>query len=108
MANNVKFANVEKQIFHGDYPLVSQPLTVKNAVKAGDVIGVDSAGNYGKYDESTYTAPYAIAYEDAAASKECSCILSAYLVESFVLLPEDAGKKLKLKQELRKIGLFLR
>lgn len=108
MANNVKFSNIEKQIFYGDYPLVSQPLTVKNAVKAGDVIGVDTAGNYGKYDETTYTVPYAVAYEDADASKECSCILSAYLMESFVLLQGDASKKLKLKQELRKIGLFLR
>lgn len=108
MANNVKFSNEEKQIFYGDYPLISEPLTVKTAVKAGDVIGVDTNGVYGKYDEETYTEPYAIAYEDTEAEKECPSILVAYLMESFVSLPEDAIKKLKLKQELRKIGLFLR
>lgn len=109
MPNNKKFTNVEKQIFFGDYPLVSQPLTVKTAVEAGDVIGVDASGNYGKYNKSaTYTTPYAIAYEGAEANKQCSAILTAYLVESFVLLPSDPTEKLKLKQELRKIGLFLR
>lgn len=108
MANNVKFTNKEKQIFFGDYPLVSVPLTVKTAVKAGDVIGVADNGDYGKYADTTYTAPYAIAYEDGEANKACSAILTAYLLESFVLLPQDAAKKLKLKQELRKIGLFLR
>lgn len=106
--NNQKFTNEEKQIFYGEFPLISQPLTVKTAVAEGDVIGVDASGNYGKYDESTYTTPYAVAYEKADTGKECSSILTAYLMESFVLLPEDAGKKLKLKQELRKIGLFLR
>jgi hypothetical protein len=109
MPNNKKFTNVEKQIFFGDYPLVSEPLAVKTAVKAGDVIGVDASGNYGKYDKSvTYTTPYAIAYEEAEANKQCSALLTAYLVESFVLLPSDPTEKLKLKQELRKIGLFLR
>lgn len=108
MANNVKFTNKEKQIFFGDYPLISVPLTVKTAVKAGDVIGVAENGDYGKYADTTYTAPYAIAYEDGEANKVCSAILTAYLLESFVLLPQDAAKKLKLKQELRKIGLFLR
>lgn len=108
MANNVKFTNKEKQIFFGDYPLVSVPLTVKTAVKAGDVIGVAENGEYGKYGEVTYKSPYAIAYEAGEANKACSAILTAYLLESFVLLPEDATEKLKLKQELRKIGLFLR
>lgn len=109
MPNNKKFTNEEKQIFFGGYPLISQPLTVKTAVKTGDVIGVDADGNYGKYDKSvTYTTPYAIAYEEAEANKQCSAILTAYLVENFVLLPSDPTEKLKLKQELRKIGLFLR
>lgn len=109
MPNNKKFTNVEKQIFFGDYPLISQPLTVKTAVEAGDVIGVDASGNYGKYNKSaTYTTPYAIAYEGAEANKQCSALLTAYLVESFVLLPSAPEEKLKLKQELRKIGLFLR
>lgn len=108
MANNIKFSNVEKQIFYGDYPLVSEALVIKTAVVAGDVIGVDTSGNYGKYDESTYTIPYAIAYEDSETNKNCSCLLAAYIVESFVKLPGEANKKLKLKQELRKIGLFLK
>lgn len=106
--NNQKFTNGEKQIFAGAYPLISEPLTVKTAVKAGDVIGTDTNGIYGKYDEVTYTTPYAVAYEDAEAEKECPSILTAYLMESFVLLPEDETKKLKLKQDLRKIGLFLK
>lgn len=108
MANNIKFSNVEKQIFHGEYPLVSEALTLKTNVEEGDVIGTDTSGNYGKYDETTYTTPYAIAYEKCTANKNCSCILSAYLMESFVKLPGEAEKKLKLKQELRKIGLFLK
>lgn len=108
MANNVKFTNKERQIFFGDYPLISEPLTIKTAVKAGDVIGTDEQGVYGKYDETTYTTPYAIAYEDGEADKSCACILTAYLVEDFVLLPDAADKKLKLKQELRKIGLFIK
>lgn len=106
--NNVKFTNEEKQIFYGDYPLISEALLVKTAVDAGDVIGVDADGNYGKYDEATYTTPYAVVYEKGEADTNCSCILTAYLMESFVLLPEDDTKKLKLKQELRKIGLFLK
>ena len=40
MPNNKKFTNAEKQIFFGDYPLVSEPLAVKTAVKAGDVIEI--------------------------------------------------------------------
>lgn len=109
--NNTKFTNEEKQIFYGDYPLVAQSLPVKSTVVAGDVIGVDAEGNYGKYDEVTYTTPYAVATQGVAFSSDpvnCECILAAYLMESFVLLPEDASKKLKLKQELRKIGIFLR
>lgn len=108
MSNNVKFTNQEKQIFYGNYPLISEALVVKTAVKEGDVIGVDTSGNYGKYDEATYTTPYAVAYEAGEINKSCSCILTAYLMESFVLLPEAADKKLKLKQELRKISLFLK
>lgn len=109
--NNTKFTNEEKQIFYGDYPLVAQSLPVKSTVVAGDVIGVDAEGNYGKYDEATYTIPYAIATQGVTFSSDpvnCECLLAAYLMESFVLLPEDASKKLKLKQELRKIGIFLR
>lgn len=111
MANNQKFSNEERQIFYGNYPLVSESLPLKTSVEEGDVIGVDEAGNYGKYDESTYTTPYAIAYEGATFSSDpvnCTCLLSAYVVEKFVKLPQDAGKKLKLKQELRKIGLFIK
>lgn len=109
--NNTKFTNEEKQIFYGDYPLVVQSLPVKSTVVAGDVIGVDAEGNYGKYDEATYTTPYAVATQGVTFSSDpvnCECILAAYLMESFVLLPEDTSKKLKLKQELRKIGIFLR
>lgn len=109
--NNTKFTNEEKQIFYGDYPLVAQSLPLKTTVIEGDVIGVDAEGNYGKYDEITYTTPYAVATQKVTFSSDpvnCECILSAYLMESFVLLPSDAGKKLKLKQELRKIGIFLR
>ena len=75
----------EKQIFHGDYPLVSQPLTVKNAVKAGDVIGVDASGNYGKYNESTYTTPYAVAYEDAEATKRMFLYIISILSRKFCI-----------------------
>ena len=105
--NNTKFTNEEKQIFYGDYPLVAQSLPLKTTV----IEGVDAEGNYGKYDESTYTTPYAVATQGVTFSSDpvnCECILAAYLMESFVLLPSDAGKKLKLKQELRKIGIFLR
>lgn len=109
--NNTKFTNEEKQIFYGDYPLVAQSLPLKTTVVAGDVIGIDAEGNYGKYDEVTYTTPYAVATQGVTFSSDpvnCECLLAAYLMESFVLLPEDASKKLKLKQELRKIGIFLR
>lgn len=109
--NNTKFTNEEKQIFYGDYPLVAQSLPLKTTVVAGDVIGVDAEGNYGKYDEATYTTPYAVATQGVTFSSDpvnCECILAAYLMESFVLFPEDTSKKLKLKQELRKIGIFLR
>lgn len=109
--NNTKFTNEEKQIFYGDYPLVAQSLPLKTTVIEGDVIGVDAEGNYGKYDEATYTTPYAVATQGVTFSSSpvnCECILAAYLMESYVLLPVNAGKKLKLKQELRKIGIFLR
>lgn len=109
--NNTQYANEEKQIFYGDYPLVAQSLPLKTTVVEGDVIGVDAEGNYGKYDEATYTTPYAVATQGVTFSSDpvnCECILAAYLMENFVLLPSDAGKKLKLKQELRKIGIFLR
>lgn len=111
MANNYKFSNEEKQIFYGDYPLVVESLPLKTTVAAGDVIGVDASGNYGKYDEETYTIPYAVAYAPATHESEdvkCECLLAASLMESFVLLPEEPAKKVKLKQELRKIGLFLK
>ena len=112
MANNQKFSNEERQIFYGNYPLVSESLPLKTSVEEGDVIGVDEAGNYGKYNKSvTYTTPYAIAYEGATFSSDpvnCTCLLAAYVVEKFVKLPENASEKLKLKQELRKIGLFIK
>lgn len=109
MANNTVFTNKEKQIFTENYPLISEEGLVKTAVVAGDVIGMDTTGNLGKYDKSvTYTTPYAVAYEDTAANKKCPLIVTACLMEDFVKLPADATEKRNLKLELRKLGIFIR
>lgn len=111
MSNNVTFEHVEKQIFSGTYPIVPTTLSVKSTITEGDIIGVSTAGEYGKFDEATYTIPYAIAYGSATyvdTAIPCNCILTGEVVESFVKLPTDTAKKLSLVQELRKIGLFIR
>ena len=112
MPNNVKFNKEDKQIFHGSYPFIAQPLPLKTSAEEGNIKAVSTAGDYGVYDGTTYTEPYAIAMgavTHTTAEVECECILTGYLMQSFVKIPfeKDADKR-KLIQMLKKQGIYLR
>lgn len=108
---NTTFSNEEKQIFYGNYPLVVQSLPLKTSVTAGNIVGVSTNGDYGLYDGTTYSEPYAIAHEDVTYTDRevnCECILSAYLMKDFVKMSGGESDKRKLIQMLKKQGIFLR
>lgn len=106
---NNKFFSREEQGIFGSYPVLTDDLTVKTEIEAGDIIGVAENGDYGKYSAETYKQVYAIAYNQAKANEKCVAILSACVLESFVKFPEKAAeKKLKIKQELKKVSIFIK
>lgn len=107
----MKMTYEAKGMFRGHHPFIAQPLTLKTAIKTGEIIGVAANGDYGKYDESTYTQVYAIATQDVeltSGTAVSEALLTAYLVKDFVKFTStEAAKILKETQELRKIGIFI-
>ncbi|MBR8701152.1 hypothetical protein IX317_001850 [Fusobacterium sp. DD29] len=99
-------------LFRGNYPFIVQSLGLKTSVEPGDIIAIDSTGNYGKYDESTYTQVYAVATQGVTYSSstvECEAVLTGYLVKDFIKF-KDSGtpdKVLKQIQELKKVGIII-
>lgn len=101
-----------KGIFRGNYPFVAQPLALKTSVEPGDIIAIDSSGNYGKYDESTYTQVYAVATQKVTYSStpiECEAILAGYIIKDFIKFKdsETPAKVLQQTQELKKVGIII-
>lgn len=107
--NNTIINYEEKGILAGTFPVVAETLKLKTSLEAGDIIGVDASGNYGKLDTATYTEPYAIAYNGAthdSTDVECVSILTGEILKDFVKLP--SGTEAVTVQKLRKLGIFIK
>lgn len=107
--NNTIVNYEEKGILAGAFPVVTEILKLKTSLEAGDIIGVDASGNYGKLDTATYTEPYAIAYNGAthdSTDVECGSILTGEILKDFVKLP--SGTEAVTVQKLRKLGIFIK
>lgn len=94
------------RILVGGFPSITDFKTVKTAIEEGDVIGISSEGNYGKYDEMTYADVYGIAYENALADSTCSILLAGEISSSFVKIATEKKEATILK--LRKNSIFIK
>ena len=107
--NNTIINYEEKGILAGAFPVVTETLKLKTSLEAGDIIGVDASGNYGKLDTATYTEPYAISCNGAthdSTDVECVSILTGEILKDFVKLP--SGTEAVTVQKLRKLGIFIK
>ena len=107
--NNTIINYEEKGILAGAFPVVAETLKLKTSLEAGDIIGVDASGNYGKLDTATYTEPYAIAYDSAThdtSDVDCVAMLTGEILKDFVKLP--SGTETATIQKLRKLGIFIK
>lgn len=94
------------RILAGGFPSITDFKIVKTAIEEGDIVGVSSDGNYGKYDEVTYTDVYGIAYDNALADSTCSILLTGEISSSFVKIPTEKKEAVILK--LRKNSIFIK
>ena len=102
--NNTIINYEEKGILAGAFPVIAETLKLKTSIEAGD-----TNGNYGKLDTSTYTEPYAIAYNGAthdSTDVECVSMLTGEILKDFVKLP--SGTEAATIQKLRKLGIFIK
>lgn len=107
--NNTIINYEEKGILAGAFPVIAETLKLKTSIEAGDIIGIDTNGNYGKLDTSTYTEPYAIAYNGVTHDSidvECVSMLTGEILKDFVKLP--SGTETATIQKLRKLGIFIK
>lgn len=95
-----------KNIFSGVYPPVVYNQKIKTPVEEGDIIGISSTNEYGKYDGSTYTDCYGIAYEGCSAEDEATIIVSGELSKEFIKFP--TGKENELINNLKNISIFIK
>lgn len=105
MAQNKFYSKEEKRIFQGSFPVETINLESKTKLEAGDVVALDSSKNFGKYDGSTYTDVYGVAYEEIEEAGDVVVILTGGLVKDFVKLQD---KETELTIELRKLGIFIK
>lgn len=103
--DNKIYKEEDKRIFSGSFPIETTELKVVTSVEVGDVIGVSASNTFGKYDTSTYTTPYAIAYTAAGGSGTTTAILTGGVIKEFVKLQ---SKEAQLTVELRKVGIFIK
>lgn len=95
-----------KSILAGNFPVLDKVVKVVTPVKEGDIVGVSATNTYGKFDKSTYTEVYGIAYTAAEGSSECGILITGEIAEEFVLLP--VGEEEATKNLLKKISLFVK
>lgn len=104
--NNKVTTKEGKRVLVGSFPTTMDFKLVKTEIQEGDIIGVSSAGVYGKYDEATYTDVYGIAYEPALVDTKCSILLTGEISSTFAKIPTETKDAVILK--LRKISIFIK
>ena len=104
MKNKI-YSATDVRIFQGSFPVETINQTLKTKVEAGDVIALDNSKNFGKYDGTTYSDVYGVAYETTENAGQTVVILTGGLVKSF---PKFNGKEEELTIALRKIGIFIK
>ena len=105
MSKNKIYTSTDQRIFQGDFPTETNALTLQTKVEAGDVAGINSEKKFGKYDGTTYSDVYGVAYETTENVGQTVVILTGGLVKNFV---KFNGKEEELTVELRKIGIFIK
>lgn len=105
MIKNKIVSKEDKRIFQGTFPVETTSLNLATTAKAGDVIGVNSSKKFGKYDGSTYTDVYGVAYEAIEEPGQAVVILTGGLVKDYIDFNE---KEEELTIALRKIGIFIK
>ena len=104
MKNKI-YSEKDIRIFQGNFPVESINQTLKTKVEAGDVIALDNAKNFGKYDGTTYSSVYGVSYETIEEPGDATVILTGGLVKEFV---KFNNKEKELTIELRKLGIFVK
>ena len=105
MAQNKHYSKEDIRIFQGTFPVETTNLTSKTILEAGDVIALSAAKEFGKYDGTTYTDIYGVAYESIEAPGQVVVILTGGLVKDFVKFGENEAK---ITLAFRKIGIFIK
>lgn len=105
MAQNKHYEKKDVRIFQGIFPVETTNIESKTKLEAGDVIGVNTSGNFGKYDGTTYSDVYGVAYEAIEEPGEVVVILTGGLVKDFVKFGENEAK---ITLAFRKIGIFIK
>ena len=104
MKNKI-YSEKDIRIFQGNFPVETINQTLKTKVEAGDVIALDNAKNFGKYDGTTYSNVYGVSYETIEEPGNAIVILTGGLVKEFV---KFNNKEKELTIELRKLGIFVK
>lgn len=105
MANNKIYEKHDERIFQGNFPIETGVLKLETAIEIGDIVALSSEKKFGKYDGSTYTDVYGVAYETKEEAGQTGVILTGGLVKSFV---KFNGKEEEITIALRKIGIFVK
>lgn len=105
MTQNKHYSKADARIFQGTFPVETTNIESKTKLETGDVIGVDTSGNFGKYDGATYPDVYGVAYEAIEEAGEVVAILTGGLVKDFVKFGEN---ETKITLAFRKIGIFIK
>lgn len=102
---NTIHSKADTRVFRGTFPVETTTVESKTKVEAGDIIGRDTSGNFGKYDKSTYTDIYGVAYEGIESPGDVFVILAGGLTKNFVKLQSNDYLEIAT---LRTLGIFIK
>nr|DAK15636.1 MAG TPA: Head decoration protein, Viral protein.5A [Caudoviricetes sp.] len=105
MSKNKIYTSTDQRIFQGNFPIETNALTLQTKVEAGDIVALSTDKKFGKYDGTTYSDVYGVAYETIENAGQTVVILTGGLVKNFV---KFNGKEEELTIALRKIGIFIK
>ena len=105
MSKNKNLYKYRPKNIQGNFPIETNALTLQTKVEAGDIVALSTDKKFGKYDGTTYSDVYGVAYETTENAGQTVVILTGGLVKNFV---KFNGKEEELTIALRKIGIFIK